>query len=245
MPTRSVPGWTPGAALAVTNAASGPGFTVAANSGYPVSCTVYNTAPQPPASMVVAKIWNVNGTRYANGAQPPELSAALTLSGTPQEWGVARTGSTPVRWSRSTRPSPSHPSSLCTLTSSRLTDAGGTTVDLPLPYSADARRRGRTPTQSPTPSTCPARLTLVKTVVNGPAAPTAWTLTATAPTGALPGPTGTTGVTAPVTPQVTYPLAESAGDPRYVQLADPNAVADPGLDRQLVLRPGRTRRPER
>ena len=216
-----------GAALAVTNAASGPGFTVAANSGYPVSCTIYNTAPQPPASMVVAKIWNVNGTRYVNGAQPPELSAALTLGGTPQEWGVVRTGLNAGQVVPINETVTIAPSSLCTLTSSRLTDIRGTTADLPLPYSATLNA-GENAYAVTNTVNCPARLTLVKTVVNGPAAPTAWNLTANAPTGALPGPTGTTGVTAPVTPQVTYPLAESAGDPRYIQLADPNAVAIPG-----------------
>ena len=205
----------------------GPGFTVAANSGYPVSCTIYNTAPQPPASMVVAKIWNVNGTRYVNGAQPPELSAALTLGGTPQEWGVVRTGLNAGQVVPINETVTIAPSSLCTLTSSRLTDIRGTTADLPLPYSATLNAGPNAYAVTNTVN-CPARLTLVKTVVNGPAAPTAWNLTANAPTGALPGPTGTTGVTAPVTPQVTYPLAESAGDPRYIQLADPNAVAIPG-----------------
>ncbi len=67
--------------------------------------------------------------------------------------------------------------------------------------------------------TCDTRLTLVKQVVNGNVAPTAWTLSAIPPTGStLSGQTGAPAITnAVVTPNITYQLAESGGDPRYVQ----------------------------
>ncbi len=117
--------------------------------------------------------------------------------------------------------------SLCTITASRLTNANGTTVDRRCPTARHCAA-GANAYEITNTATCPARLTLVKTVLNGDALPTAWTLTATAPSGALAGPTGTTGVTAPVTPLVTYPLSEIGGDPRYVQQAVAGAVAIPG-----------------
>ena len=61
-----------------------------------------------------------------------------------------------------------------------------------------------------------------------PCRPTAWTLTATAPAGSLPGPSGTSGVTALRDRGSRYVLSESGGDPRYVQRADPAAVPIPG-----------------
>ena len=51
--------------MTVTNAASGPGFSVTADAAFPISCTVYNTAPQPPAQIQVNKFWNVDGTIFA------------------------------------------------------------------------------------------------------------------------------------------------------------------------------------
>ena len=76
--------------------------------------------------------------------------------------------------------------------------------------------------------TCATRLTLTKTVVGGTTPPTAWTLTATAPAGAVAGPTGTTGVNGAVTAGARYVLSETGGDPRYVQQAGANAVPIPG-----------------
>jgi hypothetical protein len=59
---------------------------------------------------------------------------------------------------------------------------------------------------------CDRHLTLTTRGGGGPAAPTAWTLQAYGPTGALSGPSGTTGASAVVTPEATYQLAESHGD---------------------------------
>ena len=180
------------AALTVTNSGAA-GFSVTAATAYPVSCTMYNRAPSPGATVVVDKTWVINGQSFAQGQQPPDFQAALTIGGSPQDWGVVRTGfqqgnttvlNETVQLSRLQ----------CTLVSSRVTLANGTTVDNALPYTATLAAGANSYTMTNTVS-CISRLTLVKQV-NGSAAPTVWTLTATAPSGALPGPSGTTGVTA-------------------------------------------------
>jgi fimbrial isopeptide formation D2 family protein len=202
------------------------GFTVTAASTYPVSCTVYNRAPNPAASVVLNKTWVVNGITYAEGSQPAGLVASGTINGTNQPWGVPRTGlsqGASVTLDESLGSLPAQ----CTVGSSRLTSANGATVDLPLPatqtLNAGLNTYGITNTL-----TCPTRLTLDKTVRFGTASPTSWTLTAIAPVGgALPGPTGTDGVTGTVTPGVTYTLREDGGDPVYRQLTNPDAVLRP------------------
>ncbi|WP_146082249.1 LPXTG cell wall anchor domain-containing protein [Rathayibacter sp. AY1A1] len=77
-----------------------------------------------------------------------------------------------------------------------------------------------------------ASLTLVKTVSSGSALPSDFTLSATGPTGALPGPTGragSAGVSAiPVTPGVAYRLAETGGAATYVQTAPWQCRTDTG-----------------
>ena len=114
----------------------------------------------------------------------------------------------------------------CTLDSSRVTLANGAPVDAALPFNATlaAGTNSYTITNR---VTCVSRLTLEKSV-QGSVPATAWTLTATAPAGSLPGPSGTSGVTAFVTAGSRYVLSESGGDPRYVQRADPAAVPIPG-----------------
>jgi uncharacterized repeat protein (TIGR01451 family) len=64
-----------------------------------------------------------------------------------------------------------------------------------------------------------ATLTLVATVSSGTANPSGWTLSATrSSTSALPGPSGTTGVSRQVTPGVAYRLAETGGALTAVQV---------------------------
>ena len=98
----------------------------------------------------------------------------------------------------------------------------GATLGTPatLPYTATLSAPANDVTVTNT-VTCDTRLTLVKQVFNGPATvlPTAWTLSAIPPTGTtLTGQTGAPAITnAAVTPNTTYQLAESGGDPRYVQ----------------------------
>ena len=62
----------PATAVPVANTALG--FTVDVPSSQAVSCTVYNRAPNPPASITVAKNSVINGVPYANGAQPSNFS---------------------------------------------------------------------------------------------------------------------------------------------------------------------------
>jgi CshA-type fibril repeat protein len=66
-----------------------------------------------------------------------------------------------------------------------------------------------------------ASLTLVKQVAFGSAQPTDWTLSATGPSGALPGPSGRSGSAAAsgiaVTPGAAYRLSETGGPLTYVQ----------------------------
>lgn len=210
-----------GAALPVTNS-GGTGFTVTASKDYPTSCIVYNRAPNPAADITVNKFWNVNGTTYPDGQQPSDLIAALTLNNTAQPWGSTRTGfsqGSVVAINETT----TNNLPLCTISSRLLTKANGTTVSQALPYNATLNAGSNTYEITNT-VTCTSTLRLVKTTNGGPAALTAWTLNAAAPTGALAGPTGTTGVTATVTPGARYTLSESTGDPRYIQQADPNAV---------------------
>jgi len=78
-----------------------------------------------------------------------------------------------------------------------------------------------------------ASLTLVKEVTFGAALPTDWTLSATGPNGALPGPSGRTGTAAasgvPVTPGVAYRLAEAGGPGTYVQAGNWRCVTSTGV----------------
>ena len=120
-----------GASVPVTNS-GGLGFTVTAASTYPVSCTVYNRAPNPPASVVLNKTWVINGTTYAEGNQPAGFVATGTIAGTNQPWGVVRGGLTQGATVSIDETLNSYPTQ-CTVTSQRLTTSNGTTVDLPLP----------------------------------------------------------------------------------------------------------------
>ncbi|HEY5117515.1 MAG TPA: hypothetical protein VIJ00_18475, partial [Nakamurella sp.] len=212
-------------AITVTNSGA-TGFTVPTPSTDPLSCTVYNRQPNPGATISVAKKWVVNGTSYDEGLQPAGLSASLSIAGAAQGWGVPRTGfqqGNTVSFTESTSISLLG----CTLTGNRVTLANGTVVDAALPYSATLVAGANTYTVTNT-VTCTTRLTLNKTVRGGTALPSAWTLTATAPSGAAAGPTGTSGVTATVTPGARYVLSETGGTPIYAQLAGANAVPIPG-----------------
>lgn len=77
-------------------------------------------------------------------------------------------------------------------------------------------------------------LTLVKTVSSGSVAATDWTLSATAPTGALAGPTGRTATAAttnvPVSPARPYRLAETGTNAAYVQVGAWRCVESTGAE---------------
>ncbi|MEV7964000.1 isopeptide-forming domain-containing fimbrial protein [Oerskovia paurometabola] len=209
------------------------GFTVPVDPTTAVTCTVYNRAPNPVASLTLSKQWVVNGQTYADGAQPEGLSASASIAGTPQAWGVPRTGlqagQTPAIGESTTVVL-----TQCTLVGTAVTAFNGTEISETLPYSPTLGVGSNTATVTNT-VTCTSRLTLAKTVQGGDGdddpAPTDWTLDAVAPSGALAGPSGVTGspeATAEVTPRVVYPLNESGGDLNYVQATGPNAVPIPG-----------------
>jgi fimbrial isopeptide formation D2 family protein len=202
------------------------GFQLTAAIDAPISCTVYNQAPAPPATVQVDKVWNVNGTLFPNLTQPTGLVSQPTINGNTGVFGVVVPGFTqgePVAISET----PPTLLPLCTLTGSTVTLANGTTVNAGLPFNATLVAGANTYTITNV-ITCTSNLQLTKTVVGGTALPTAWNLQAIAPNGALVGPSGTTGVTANVTPGVVYALAESGGDLNYVQDLAPNAVLVPG-----------------
>ncbi len=217
-----------GAVVPVDNVGA-TGFTVGAPDDTGVGCTVYNRAPDPRASVVVDKTWEVNGETFPNGQQPPFLVAGLLVDGAEQEWGQEITdlvaGSTvPIAETIDTSEGVSG-LRLCTLDSARVTEANGQRVDQPAidpPYEATLQAGANTYMITNT-VTCRTQLTLNKVVGFGAADPASWTLTGTGPTGAAAGPNGPTGATAEVTPAVPYTLAESGGDPNYVQLAVPEA----------------------
>lgn len=218
-----------GAPVTVTNDPGNPnGFSVNAPAADPVTCTVYNKPPLPQASITVDKTWIVNGTSYADGDQPLGISAQLRLGGTDQAWGDARSGLS-VGSSLQISEVPRFVGrDLCSLTDQRITQKNGSPADHALPYTATI---GATNTYMVTNTvTCTAQLTLAKQVQGGNADPSSWTLDAVAPSGALPGPSGTSGspgATAAVTPERSYPLAESGGDPRYVQSIGLNGNPQP------------------
>ncbi len=205
------------------------GFVVAVPSTAAVSCYVYNRAPPAEASLEVNKDWVINGVEFDEGTQPTGFLANLTLSGpagaapSPQEWGVPRpgyvVGNTPtidetVELDRT----------LCFLASSSVTEANGSPVEEDLPFTPTLTQSTNTYTITNV-VTCETWLSLDKEVRGGLPAdrdPTLWTLTAIAPPGALPGPTGVGGTAEttliPVTPGAVYQLAESGGDPRFIQV---------------------------
>ncbi|WP_350347366.1 hypothetical protein ABIQ69_12070 [Agromyces sp. G08B096] len=203
-----------GASVTVTN--TGPdSFTVPVTPSAAISCTVWNRPPLPQADVRVDKVWVVNGQTFQHGNQPIGLTAQLQLDDVNRPFGVVQTGYTANGTVKIGETTGVGTRTLCQVTSSRVTLANGQVADQALPY---------TPTLQPGSNsytitnvvTCAAELTLVKQVANGDAAPGDWTLDAVAPVGSLPGPNGLSGVVAPVTPNVRYPLVED-GDPRYVQ----------------------------
>ncbi|WP_152617555.1 VWA domain-containing protein [Phaeacidiphilus oryzae] len=130
--------------VAVTNGgpASGstPGFSVEAPRGDAVTCTVYDrlrSVPRP-ATVELHKRWVVDGTAYANGRQPAGLSARAELTDpagyqAAAPWDDTRTGYT-VGDEVTVDERTSVTAEGCRLTGSRITDADGDSVDLPVPH---------------------------------------------------------------------------------------------------------------
>lgn len=194
--------------------------------GAAITCTFTNGRP----TVTVSKVWVVDGQSYAHGSQPAGMAAQLSLTGpapagaSAQAWGVARAGyslgsSTTVNETTTL----SGEYAYCTVTAV-VTQINGTATNTPLPaagYALTVSQRATT-AQITNTVVCAQSLTLVKAVSYGAESPSTWMLTATAPAGAVAGPSGhhsaTTPVTAPVTANVAYGLAESGGPANYTQI---------------------------
>ncbi|QTX05329.1 DUF11 domain-containing protein [Agromyces archimandritae] len=205
-----------GASVDVTNDPNDPfAFSVDLPATQSVSCIVYNRPPNPAASVNVVKRWIVNGTAFANGNQPSGLSAQLRLDDANAPWGVTQTGFSAGDTVEIDETTTITGRDLCRVTDSAVTLGNGQPLDEALPYEP-ALAAGLNSFTLTNTVECTAELTLKKTVQGGPADPAGWQLDSVGPNGALAGPAGTTGVTAPVTPAVRYALTED-GDPHYRQ----------------------------
>jgi Prealbumin-like fold domain/von Willebrand factor type A domain len=213
-----------GLEVPVTDAASGPGFTVEAKPNLIITCIVYNQAmaTPSPASVLVAKTWNINGVSYTYPNQPPDFQAGLTLNPPPAgvpdpTWGTAYDGY--------------HEGDQVDIAEAHVTIPVGCTnsvtgdVGLSAPLNPGLNTFEVTNTV-----TCRARLTLVKKIDNPfPGAPTvpidSWTLTASDPSGADVV-EGTSGVSGYVVAGTTYVLSES-DVPGYKQTVQPGSTLAP------------------
>ncbi|MFI2104219.1 hypothetical protein ACH436_13065 [Isoptericola sp. NPDC019693] len=191
----------------------GPGFSFSMGPGSAVSCVIYNEAPTPRASLSVSKTWVVNGEPYAQGEQPPELTAELWLDppDVPGGTGPITPGwapNPPIVFEQGAQVGLAEKvgfgsRDLCTLDSATVTAVNGDPVDDPFPSAPrDPADPGAPPdvdfypvtltepetTVEVTNSvTCPTLLTLTKTVLGGTTSPREWTVTATGPAGSEPG----------------------------------------------------------
>jgi fimbrial isopeptide formation D2 family protein/uncharacterized repeat protein (TIGR01451 family) len=200
-----------------TDLGSATATTTVVDDGH-TTCTFTNSRA---ASIEVDKDWVVNGITYPEGQQPShlQLDAQLTLTGpdgapaSNQAWGDPRMGYLQGE-QVAIDESVSIGNELCEQTGSSIDTGDGT---LPETVTLAGGSNHYTVTNT---VTCDASLTLEKTVVNGPTSADAWTLTASGPTGALPGPAGTTGASGTISADTFYTVSESGGDDRYVQLGD-------------------------
>ncbi|MEU7737570.1 VWA domain-containing protein [Streptomyces griseus] len=209
-----------------TGTTANPGFGVDVPRLSAVSCTMYNRPQQDEeAEITVEKEWLIDGEAYDHDDRPDGYDAGLTLTGpgtsgpTSQEWGEDRDGYT-LGDTTTIAETVAVPDA-CTLDSSRIVSANGTTADDPLPYQAQLTETENTFTVRNTVS-CQdedeSRLTLVKRVINqhgGTAQPGDWTLTANGPE-TLSGTSGSTAVTDVTVPPGTYTLGESNGPEGYL-----------------------------
>jgi uncharacterized repeat protein (TIGR01451 family) len=179
------------------------------------TCTFVNSRA---ASLVVDKVWKVNGVDYPNGQQPAslQLSAQLTINGTNQGWGVARTDFL-AGDSATLDESTTIGNTLCSLDGSAVTLANGSPISVALPYNTGPLAGGANSYTITNTVTCVAQVTLVKSVLNGPTAASAWTLSAN-DGGSGADLSGSTGVSGPIKADTAYTLAENNADPRYDQI---------------------------
>lgn len=235
------------APLEVTNVGTY-GFTVDASRDWPVSCSVYNRAPNPAAEISVDKTWLINGQSYSDGNQPfGQATPNVTVDGVAigGDWGTPSGGhqaNDPVSIGE-TIDANSIPV-MCEVTGQTLVSVtrNGTTTPInadisTTPY-AGALAAGNNDYLVENELECTSQLTLAKSVANGPAAVTDWNLRSIvspvndpAPVNPLPGPNGVSGsgaATAPVTPVIRYELAEENGPAQYTQFVADGAVIGNG-----------------
>ncbi|GAA2031831.1 hypothetical protein GCM10009839_34800 [Catenulispora yoronensis] len=197
-----------GSPVTATNSGTD-GFTVDALANAIVTCTVYNRAPIPSASVRVVKNWTINGTDYADPAQPTAFESALSLTGqTAPTWGQLFSG-----YSEGDSVTVGEQVDL-TLLPPGCTDAASGDLG------AHTLVAGLNVFRVANVVTCTTGLKLFKQVINpyGPptASPDTWTLSALPVGSATPVVTGTTGISGIIAPQVTYALAETSV-PGYAQ----------------------------
>jgi hypothetical protein len=195
------------------------GFTVTATATGVVSCTVYNRAPAPIATVQVLKTWNINGTVFSPGVSPPaEFQASLQLTGQVNPQFGAVFGPYAVGASVTV----GETTNLALLPPGCTSTTGG---DL----GAHTLVEGLNVFNLLNTVVCETRLTLFKEVVNPFGTPEpvdSWTLTTFVPGTSTPLFSGTNGVNGVVLPVTRYLLGESTV-PGYAQEIAPNAVIVP------------------
>ena len=210
------------------------GFSIPVGKSDIVTCTVYNRAPKPVASLTVHKQWVVNGVPGTLDQFPQGFTASATVGGTATPWNTATevpTGAAVVD-----EGTPGVPSPYCRVTGQHVTSFNGGAVgpvDLAGAgsYSTPALAQGSSNSVTITNTVvCDGQLTLLKNVENGTtggtAVASAWTLTATPTAGAAIS--GTSGVTGAATAGTTYTLSESGGPAGYRQTAIVCATKETG-----------------
>ncbi|MDR6904696.1 putative repeat protein (TIGR01451 family) [Agromyces sp. 3263] len=205
-----------------------PGVNVPVSPSTAVSCTFYNQAPNPAATVVVDKLWAINGQPAIPHGQNPALTGSAVVNGQGTGFGNVVGGfsagqTIPINETLGSLPT------LCQVVSKTVTQVNGSGTNVPLtnPYQLQLVAGANT-VQITNTVTCPTRLTLRKDVADDAVPTNLWTLDALTPGGgALAFPEGQdsgSGVTGTITPGVVYPLAESGGDPRYTQLDNRDPV---------------------
>lgn len=190
-----------------------------AGAGAVVECTITNT-PQD-VSVVVEKMWAINGADpVADGAQPDEFTAELSLTGpgsagaSAQDWGVPRDGFT-VGGSTTIAETTTLDADRCELTSAEVTLPDNSTMALPAGGYEATLVAGENAYTITNTVTCETTLTLLKRVEGeGTMSPSDFTLTATPGSGTPTTVGGAVAVSAAntfdVVPASEYTLSEGA-----------------------------------
>jgi LPXTG-motif cell wall-anchored protein/uncharacterized repeat protein (TIGR01451 family) len=201
---------------------SGTGVALTLADDDSVTCTFTNSHE---ATIEVDKYWVINGgTPVLEGSEPAHLglSAQLLIDQANKNWSQIYSGYLEGATANLAE-SVTFGNDLCDWASAdaaqhgRLTEENSVAVNLPLPR--DVVLGGGDNHYTITNSvTCDSELTLVKSVQNGDALASAWTLSATPTEGGMAFAPGSTGVTHLVTADSAYALSEDDADTRYQQV---------------------------